>query len=111
MASKTKPIGIVKGFMRTKTNARRDAILAVAKQVFEEYGFENSSMALIAERLGSSKATLYRYFVTKEALFMELVRDYANATGGKLMGLLCGPAAMDGEPAWLQSLPPAAHRS
>ena len=97
MASKTKPIGIVKGFMRTKTNARRDAILAVAKQVFEEYGFENSSMALIAERLGSSKATLYRYFVTKEALFMELVRDYANATGGKLMGLLCGPAAMDGE--------------
>jgi len=84
-------------YMRTKTIARRDAILAAAKQVFEEFGFENSSMALIAERLGSSKATLYRYFATKEALFMELVRDYASATDARLMALLCGPAAMDGE--------------
>jgi len=83
--------------MRTKTIARRDAILATAKQVFEELGFENSSMALIAERLGSSKATLYRYFATKEALFMELVRDYASATDARLMALLCGPAAMDSE--------------
>lgn len=81
--------------MRTKTIARRDAILAAARQVFEEYGFENSSMTQIAERLGSSKATLYRYFATKEALFMELVRDYATATDAKLMALLCGPAAMD----------------
>lgn len=83
--------------MRTKTIARRDAILATAKQVFEELGFDNSSMALIAERLGSSKATLYRYFATKEALFMELVRDYASATDARLMALLCGPAAMNGE--------------
>ena len=59
--------------MRAKTEARRDAILEAAAQVFQETGFERSSMSAICERLGYSKATLYNYFASKEELFWAVV--------------------------------------
>jgi hypothetical protein len=54
--------------VKTKTEARREAILAAAKAVFEEMGFEQATMSEITARVGGSKATLYRYFDSKEAL-------------------------------------------
>lgn len=54
---------------RASPDARRDHILAVAKSAFLEDGFAAASMSTIAARLGGSKATLYKYFPTKEALF------------------------------------------
>lgn len=73
---------------RTKTEARREAILAAAKEVFQEVSFDRASMDEIAARVGSSKATLYRYFNTKEALFQELVGRMANEFGGQTMSFL-----------------------
>lgn len=64
--------------MRTKSNARRQAILDAAKIVFEEMGYEKASMGTIAERMGGSKATLYNYFESKEALFFELIQRAAG---------------------------------
>lgn len=64
--------------MRTKTVARREAILAAAKEVFEEVGFAQATMDEIAARVGGSKATLYRYFDSKELLFVELVERSAS---------------------------------
>lgn len=70
--------------MRVKTDAKRQAILAAAGAVFRELGFAGASMAAVAERVGGSKATLYRYFSSKEDLFVTLmfdaVFDDANAT-------------------------------
>ncbi|MBK1688994.1 TetR/AcrR family transcriptional regulator [Rubrivivax gelatinosus] len=59
--------------MRTKSEARRQAIVDAATAVFQETGFERASMAQICERMGCSKATLYSYFVSKEELFVEVV--------------------------------------
>ncbi|MBZ8141152.1 TetR family transcriptional regulator [Rubrivivax gelatinosus] len=59
--------------MRTKSEARRQAILESATAVFRETGFERTSMAQICEHMGCSKATLYSYFESKEALFVEVV--------------------------------------
>jgi AcrR family transcriptional regulator len=59
--------------MRAKTEARRQAILAAAAQVFQETGFERASMAQICLRVGYSKATLYSYFSSKEELFFEVI--------------------------------------
>lgn len=83
--------------VRVKTEARRQALLAAAREVFQEAGFDQASMDDIAARAGSSKATLYRYFDTKEALFMELVQGSANAQGGDMMAMLhqSGGAAPD----------------
>lgn len=59
--------------MRTKSEAKRQAILEVAAQVFRELGFERASMSAIRARVGGSKATIYNYFASKEALFTEVM--------------------------------------
>ncbi len=59
--------------MRTKTEEKREAILAVAAATFNELGFERTSMSEICSRLGGSKATLYNYFPSKEALLLEVM--------------------------------------
>jgi AcrR family transcriptional regulator len=54
--------------MRVKTEAKRQAIIDVAAEVFREQGYERASMSEISARLGGSKATLYSYFKSKEEL-------------------------------------------
>ena len=58
--------------MRVKTEAKREAILEVAAQVFQELGYERTSMDEIAARVGGSKVTLYGYFPSKQQLFLEV---------------------------------------
>lgn len=58
--------------MRVKTEARREAILEMALQVFQELGYDRTSMDEIAARLGGSKVTLYGYFPSKQQLFLEV---------------------------------------
>jgi len=53
---------------RVRTEEKRSEIVRIASEVFEEAGFERASMAMISERLGGSKATLYGYFPSKEDL-------------------------------------------
>lgn len=65
--------------MRTKTEEKRQAILDVAAATFGELGFERSSMSEICTRLGGSKATLYNYFPSKEALFLEVMFQASEA--------------------------------
>lgn len=65
--------------MRTKSETRRQAILDAAAEVFQETGFERASMSAICERLGYSKATLYNYFPSKEALFSAVVFEATEA--------------------------------
>lgn len=58
---------------RLDKDARREAILDVAQDVFLEEGFAGASMSAIASRLGGSKGTLYNYFRSKEELFTAFV--------------------------------------
>ncbi|MDO3526372.1 TetR/AcrR family transcriptional regulator [Ralstonia pseudosolanacearum] len=74
--------------MRTKTEARREAILAAARAVFEEVGFAQATMEEVTARVGGSKATLYRYFNSKEALFAELLERSANEHSTAVFSLL-----------------------
>lgn len=60
--------------MRKRTEEKREAILDAATAVFRDMGFHNASMNAIANRLGGSKMTLYNYFPSKEAIFLEVVR-------------------------------------
>ncbi len=48
-------------------------ILAGAARVFRRLGYERSSMDAVAREAGGSKATLYRYFPAKDALFLAVV--------------------------------------
>ncbi|MEO6919252.1 MAG: TetR/AcrR family transcriptional regulator [Collimonas sp.] len=61
--------------MRMKSEERRQAIIDVAAAIFNEIGFERTSMSEISARLGGSKATLYNYFSSKEDIFVETMRQ------------------------------------
>ena len=61
--------------MRVRTEAKRQDIIDVAAQLFQESGYDRTSMSMISERLGGSKATLYGYFRSKEEL-LHAVLDY-----------------------------------
>ncbi|MCG8710209.1 TetR/AcrR family transcriptional regulator [Brenneria sp. 4F2] len=63
--------------MRTLTEERRQAIITAASQLFQEIGYERTSMNEVAKRVGGSKATLYNYFTSKEELFETVVRTYS----------------------------------
>lgn len=85
--------------MKVRTEARRNAIVEAAAELFKEMGYERASMNELAKRLGGSKATLYGYFRSKEELFSAVVE--AVATGHLLDAAqeLLEVDVVDGQPA------------
>lgn len=75
--------------MRSKSETKRQTILDAAKAVFEETGYERASMAEVAARASSSKATVYNYFESKEALFFALI-EYSAGLHTESESFLCG---------------------
>lgn len=62
--------------MRTIAGApgTRERLLSGARELIEEGGYGAASVVAIAERAGVASGTLYRHFVCKEELFVELFR-------------------------------------
>jgi AcrR family transcriptional regulator len=52
----------------------REAILAAAQRLFDERGYDASSLRLIAESVGTTKAAVYYHFPAKEQMLLELTR-------------------------------------
>jgi len=63
------------GISRKTPDVRREQIIAVASEVFGKYGYALTSMASIAHTVGGSKSTLYKYFPSKELLFLEVIKS------------------------------------
>lgn len=59
--------------MRKKSEDRRQAMLETATAVFLEMGYSATSMSVIAEKWGGSKATIYNHFTSKENLYIEVI--------------------------------------
>lgn len=59
--------------LQPKETDRTREIVARAKPIFLEKGYEATSMAEIAAAVGGSKATLYAYFSSKDELFEAFV--------------------------------------
>ena len=72
--------------------AKRRQILEGARHVFGELGFERASVDLIAARAGVSKATIYKHYEDKKALFVACVAQDAEE-------LRAGLCACKGDPA------------
>jgi TetR/AcrR family transcriptional regulator, cholesterol catabolism regulator len=69
---------------------RREALLAAAEQLFASRDYREVSMAEIAEKAGVAKGTVYLYFDTKEALFLDLVSQGMQAWMDDALVLLDG---------------------
>ena len=77
---------------RPRSEASRKAILRAASELLLEHGLHAISMDAVAERAGASKATIYRWWPSKELLALDaLFSDWAPATGpGYDTGSLAG---------------------
>ena len=77
--SPTKPeAATTAGPGRPKDLGKRAAILAAAKRLFVQQGFDGVSMDQIAGEAGVSKLTVYSHFGDKEGLFAEAVRAHCE---------------------------------
>lgn len=81
----------VLGRRETRRIDRREAIIAVAHNSFLELGYAATTMSGIAGTIGGSKATLWSYFPSKEALF-EAVLDTATSAYRAQLSTLLDPS-------------------
>lgn len=56
-------------------NDQRARVLACAQAEFSAHGYRNANMKAIATRTGVGKTTIYKYFSSKEELFLAVVRE------------------------------------
>ncbi|GAB3119298.1 TetR/AcrR family transcriptional regulator [Glaciibacter psychrotolerans] len=68
------------------------AVLEIAVAAFNDYGYDATSMGLLAERLGTSKSAVYYHVSGKE----DLLRLALERALGELEGILALPGAREG---------------
>ncbi len=61
--------------MSPKKDDRRQRILARAQEVFAREGFRSAEVKTIAEQAGVGKATIYKFFASKEDLLLTIVEE------------------------------------
>jgi AcrR family transcriptional regulator len=65
-----------RGSLGIRSERRVLEILRAAREVFAEKGFEKATASEIAQRLGTSEATVFTYFGSKRELCMEVLRGW-----------------------------------
>jgi AcrR family transcriptional regulator len=55
------------------THRRQEDILEIAERTFAKHGYQNTDVQWIADALDISKGTVYRYFPSKQSLFLAAV--------------------------------------
>jgi len=68
--------------MRPSSKLKREAALDAAEKQFLATGYESVTMESIAHESGIAKQTLYTYFGSKRALFLELVTTSTTGARG-----------------------------
>jgi TetR/AcrR family fatty acid metabolism transcriptional regulator len=74
--------------VQTRTEVRKEQIIGAAEKVFARKGFNDATVAEIAQEAGLSDATIYEYFSSKEELLftvpLETIRTAYEELGGHL---------------------------
>lgn len=66
---------------------KRGQILLAAAKVFATEGYDRSSMTRLAEECGISKANIYHYYPSKEALLYDILDSHLRALRDTVLGL------------------------
>jgi AcrR family transcriptional regulator len=74
-SARTYTISLANRKRRGSGHERLGEILAAAKALFLEHGFENVSTRKIAERVGISQTALFAYYKTKDEILGQLIRQ------------------------------------
>ena len=71
---------------RLKAEERRSQLLRIAKELFSERGFENTTTKAIAAAAGVTEAMIFRHFASKEELYANILDRQADEIGIKTWG-------------------------
>jgi len=71
---------------RLKAEERRSQLLRIAKKLFSECGFENTTTKAIAAAAGVTEAIIFRHFASKEELYANILDRKADEIGIKAWG-------------------------
>lgn len=91
---------------RSRSGEKRQEIIRIAAELFQEFGYDRSSMAVLSQRVGGSKSTLYAYFPSKEDLLKAvLAYDVGQSTEQIMRGCMARPICVpvSSSRAWLTS--------
>ena len=66
---------------------KRGQILKNAAKVFADEGFDRASMSLLARECGISKANIYHYYDSKDALLFDILDTYLSALRDRICGI------------------------
>ena len=64
----------------TQTTTARERVLHAARSLFSEYGVSGTSLQMIADHLGVTKAAVYHQFHTKDEIVLALL----DGVGGRI---------------------------
>lgn len=71
-------------------DAKREHILKTAARVFADTGFARASMSQLAKDCGISKANIYHYYKSKDALLFDILDTYLGALRDRIKSLPLG---------------------
>ena len=80
---------------RSLADARREHVLAAAREAFIELGLEGASLREIARRAGYTVGAIYGYFASKEEVYATLLSESLERLNGHVAGAQRPPAASD----------------
>ena len=66
---------------------KRGQILKSAAKVFADQGFDRASMSLLARECGISKANIYHYYDSKDALLFDILETYLRGLRDRVCGV------------------------
>lgn len=66
---------------------KRRLILKSAARVFAQQGFDRASMSLLARECGISKANIYHYYDSKDALLFDILATYLTDLRDRICGI------------------------
>ncbi|MDU8926249.1 TetR/AcrR family transcriptional regulator [Alisedimentitalea sp. MJ-SS2] len=66
---------------------KRGQILKSAAKVFADQGFDRASMSLLARECGISKANIYHYYDSKDALLFDILETYLRELRDRVCGV------------------------
>lgn len=72
----------------TKIDEIRNNIIDVAQKIFSHFGFDKTTMELIAKESRKGKSTLYYYFKNKEELYAAVIEREGNYIQKEMMKII-----------------------
>lgn len=70
--------------------ATRGQLIAIARRMFADRGYEDTSIEAVLREAGVSRGSLYHHFASKEALFKAVAEDVETSVGEQTLAAAAG---------------------